>query len=187
MAKYTCLSCGNQFVSYNPEPKFCSRKCRGFSERLPIDEKRAIELYLSGQTQDEVAQILGSTQKVVYSTLKRNGIKSRKAAKRYQDGPNNHMWNGGVTIRSSGYIAIKNRDHHRADSKGYVLEHILVAEQKLGRKLRWLGPGHPLSEIVHHLNGDKTDNRPENIAITTFTQHLDAHRNELGQNGGVAR
>lgn len=41
-------------------------------------------------------------------------------------------------------------------------EHRAVAEQKLGRKLE-------RGEVVHHENGDKTDNRPENVAV--FSSH----------------
>ena len=73
-------------------------------------------------------------------------------------GPRNPNWKGGRTIASSGYVLVKRRDHPLADVRGYVYEHRLVACEVLGRLLE-------KDEEVHHRNGDKTDNRPENLEI----------------------
>lgn len=49
-------------------------------------------------------------------------------------------------------------DHPRADKNGYVLEHIIVAEQKIGRTLL---PG----EVVHHIDHNKRNNSPDNLMV----------------------
>ena len=54
-------------------------------------------------------------------------------------------------------------DHPRARKSPYIFEHILVAEELLGR---YLEPG----ESVHHRNGVRDDNRPENLELWTRPQ-----------------
>jgi hypothetical protein len=73
-------------------------------------------------------------------------------------GPRNPNWRGGRSIASTGYVLIRVPGHPLADTRGYVYEHRLVASEMLGRMLL-------RSEIVHHLNGDKTDNRSENLCV----------------------
>jgi hypothetical protein len=82
-------------------------------------------------------------------------------------------WKGGKTVLSSGYIGIRvPMGHHLRMKNAYAYEHQLIAEEKLGRNLK---PG----EIVHHINGKKTDNRPENIEIcSSLHEHKTHHRGE---------
>lgn len=88
-----------------------------------------------------------------------------------QTGPRNGQWKGGKTLASSGYFLIRvGTEHHLADCRGYAYEHRIVAEEKIGRCLR---PG----EQVHHINGNKTDNRPENLEVTAnIREHRLRHR-----------
>lgn len=88
-----------------------------------------------------------------------------------KSGEQNHNWRGGKTIASNGYVLVRvGKDHHLADVRGYAYEHRLVAEEKIGRKLE---PG----EQVHHLNGIKRDNRPENVEVMkSIAHHQNQHR-----------
>jgi len=54
-------------------------------------------------------------------------------------------------------------EHPRARTKGYVFEHILVVEEKLGRHLESF-------ENVHHRNGVRDDNRLGNLELWTKPQ-----------------
>lgn len=84
-------------------------------------------------------------------------INKISASKRLRD-KNGHgrNWRGGVQHDTSGYILIHHPEHPRANTGGYVFEHILVWERIYGKPL-------PKGWIIHHLNGIRNDNQPQNL------------------------
>lgn len=73
------------------------------------------------------------------------------------------QWKGGTRIDESGYRLLLIPDHPHAHKSGYVLEHIVVMSQHLGRALR-------PEENVHHRNGVRDDNRLENLELWSRSQ-----------------
>lgn len=71
-----------------------------------------------------------------------------------------------VTTRSKLRQARLQTEHNgRTYAKFYGrLQHRLVAEKMLGRKLRE-------DEVVHHIDGDKRNNDPENLMVMTAAEH----------------
>ena len=87
-----------------------------------------------------------------------------------QRGDANGNWKGGRTVASNGYVLIRvGTGHPLADVRGYAYEHRIVAAEKAGREL-------VAGEEVHHLDGDKTNNHPDNIRVLTHAEHRLEHR-----------
>lgn len=84
-------------------------------------------------------------------------------------GPSSTTWRGG-RVNRGGYILVKVYPDHplfatMATSMGYIPEHRLVMAESLGRPLK-------RTEVVHHRNGIKTDNRIENLELfASFREH----------------
>jgi len=184
MAKVICQNCGKEFISYNPNPKFCSRECKYQSERADINLEEAIAMYESGMTQAKVAEHFGVKQKTIWKLFKEAKYKSRIALNtkgntgRPQSEKLNNNWKEGTTIQN-GYILVRCPDHPRAKEQGkYIPQHILVMERYLGRYLEYYSQGHPNNEVVHHINHNKQDNRIENLQLMKHSEHAKIHSNE---------
>lgn len=88
---------------------------------------------------------------------------------------NNPKWRGGTT-NDHGYLLIYNKDHPRKTKACYVYAHHLVMEQFLERYLKYVSSMHPDNEVVHHINGDKTNNLLDNLSLMTVRTHNELHR-----------
>lgn len=69
-----------------------------------------------------------------------------------------------LTGRADGYVVLTGHwGHPNARSRGHILEHVKVMSEILGRALL-------PHENVHHINGVRDDNRPENLELWTTKQ-----------------
>lgn len=91
----------------------------------------------------------------------------RAASRAAHKGRRSYAWKGGrITDKRTGYVMVWAPEHPNAcigNSKAYVLEHRMVMSDHLGRPLL-------RTEQVHHRNGDRADNRIENLELWTTSQ-----------------
>lgn len=119
------------------------------------------EQHESGRSQESIGKEIGLSQSAIGRKLRDLGIlKPTPQAK----GSAHGSWRGGRVVDANGYarVLIANDEDRalagRTISGGYALEHRLVMARALGRSLT-------RRESVHHINGDRTDNRLENLQL----------------------
>jgi len=117
-------------------------------------------LYSKGLSAAAIGHRFGISKPAVLYRFRRAGIIRRKRRENYPHGPAHGLWKGGRLIdKRQGYVLITGGDPWRRR-----LEHRVVMERVLGRPLK-------RSEYVHHINGIRDDNRPENLVLTTPKAH----------------
>lgn len=100
--------------------------------------------------------------------------KKLRAARKARVGKLSPNYKGKIFHR--GYVLVFSPSHPFSTKKHYVYEHRLVMERHLGRYLT-------KSEVIHHINRNKKDNKINNLMLFPNNQaHLRFHR-ELKKNG----
>jgi predicted DNA-binding protein (UPF0251 family) len=136
-----CKMRGQHYQSGRPKMK---------TEHLHAEVIRLRDL---GWSQQKIGAEIGVSQAIVSRALRKLGRPTFTGA------INHGNWKGGKTETSNGYIAVFGGDFpEMQDTQGYTLEHRLVMARHLGRALT-------NRETVHHINGDRQDNRIENLQL----------------------
>jgi hypothetical protein len=160
MKPINCISCDKEFIPSRKTTKSCSRSCSSKHVALIHGKTRAEKrkngknynclqcgtMFYAAKNRENTAKFCSRR----CTTLAHPEI-SEKAR-------NNSplMLRAGKTEQRK-YIVI------RVNGK-QVREHRYVMEQHLGRKLEF-------HEHVHHINGNPTDNRIENLQVLTNSEH----------------
>lgn len=122
-------------------------------QQTKIDVAEATRLYVEeGLSIAKCAERLGFDFRSVYNALRRNGVDTSRGI-----GWRRGKSKGRLEL-ATGYVMLYMPDHPEARHRPYVFEHRVVMEQHLGRRL---GP----EEVVHHINGNRADNRVENLEV----------------------
>lgn len=188
-----CLGCGKPFhptaSPRNPSgwSVHCSQECRYkvLNSRHPSKELLE-QLYLQDKLSlreitDKVGYSNGALTKIMQSYnipfRSRSESVNLAVAKGRQFiacREKHHAWKGDNyrTKNSYGYVLVripKDYPYHECyKRKGEILEHILIWEQEHNQEL-------PRGWNIHHINGIKDDNRPENLIAIPGSKHTKKH------------
>lgn len=128
--------------------------------------KKDVFTFKGRKQSKEVIDIIRKTHKgkVLSKETKEKISESHKGLNR-----TNNKWNAHVKNREDGYIQVYELEHPYANKDGYVMEHRLVMEEVLGRYIKE-------NEVIHHINRNRKDNRPENLMIfSSISDHMRYH------------
>lgn len=176
---------------------FCSHKCA--STKIHFNKDSIPYLYVVYKlSSSEIGKEFGISGKHVLRILKEKGVKTRGASEnkklssnrpeavekmkmsatgrrlsesakvklRALTGAANAQWRGGLTMSANGYLQFTASPANGCNAGKMI--HKVIAEWKYARQV---GNG----EHIHHLDGNKLNNHPENIVIISASDHAKIH------------
>lgn len=115
--------------------------------------------YAEGETTTTLAHEYGCSDGTIGNTIRRLGGQCRPKNRKDEDHPS---YRGSRRLDANGYVLVRLPRSHpfygMTAADKCIKEHRLVMAQHLGRPLR-------REETVHHINGDRQDNRIENLQL----------------------
>lgn len=158
--KKKCLVCAGNFEA-KWKRKFCSFKCSNKFKSLELRGERAPQW--KGGLCKQKKKCKNCNKNFIGYRTRLFCSKSCQASWKSK-GEKNVNWNGGKTGGNGNYVYILMPNHPDADKSGYILEHRLKMESNIGRRIK-------KSEVVHHVNCKKDDNRIENLQLMEKREH----------------
>lgn len=150
-----CQHCGNEFVVKKSDYRLKSGGIKYCSKACSFEARKTGTIVQCKTCGKEFY----STRQKFCSPECSSSYRSKHSPKKL------YMENGYLVEHVKGY-----------NKKGNAKKHRLVVEEAIGRRLT-------KDEVVHHINGDKTDNRLENLKIMSRSEHSSFHRKDEKANG----